>query len=285
LFTLFHSTCFDNDVQERLNFLETRLKSHLIGIQGGERAYTCAVYKVVFDTKTQFHVRYHIDGFAFKTIRQLLGYFTTYIVGSLYQSWSINTFNKDIYLKHSARTPFSTLSIGEGMMEEYKIPENYQHDRSFVGNVDNGWEMFDICEGTETGLAPIDIFDETKNSIIQFIENNFKLEAHYFVNITKYEDTLLYFNHNFEKCLITQKEHPQVNHSIKISKTALTYVCNDDGCEGCLNPIKIYLKLYPPLLKAYFNRTSQELTDMAGMLINMNSDAGVNTTSFNYESS
>jgi hypothetical protein len=172
------------------------------------------------------------------------------------------------------------------MMEQHDIPNDYSHENSFVGNVGEQWEMFDICEGTETGIVPVDISDILKGTILEWFELKFKLEPHYFVNITKYGENLLYFNHNFEKCLITEKEHPQVCSFIKISSSNISYLCSYKGCDGRKNPIKIYADEYPAILKEYyFNKTSQELTDMAGMLINLNSDAGVNTTSFNYESS
>jgi P4 family phage/plasmid primase-like protien len=285
-FSVYHGTYFDINVINRIAFIDGRVFSHLLENPGGERRlYTRAIYKVIFDTKTQFHIRYKVNGFAFKTLRQLLGYFKSYIVANLPHDWPKNTFDETIYQHCFVRTPFSCLSQAVGEMEIHEIPDNYSHENSFVSNVGENWEMFDWCVGTETGLAPVDISDILKSALLEFFERELELDHDYFVKITKYEDNILYFNHNSEKCLITKKEHPQVNNSIRISPTTITYTCCYETCEGRLNPIRIYADNYPSVLKEYFNRASHELTELAGKLINMNSDAGVNNALFNYENS
>ena len=126
------------------------------------------------------------------------------------------------------------------------MPEGYDHANSFVGNVGPDWAMFDICEGTDTGIVPIDIGQELREEIILFMEEKFTLEGHYFVTIKKTNDTTFYYNHNSEKCLYSQKEHQDASKSITITSKAITYCCNSSDCEGRLAPVKIFIDEYPP---------------------------------------
>lgn len=246
-------------------------------------SYKRGVYKAVLSNSVLYFVVYQVTGYAFKTSRQLYGWFKSEVLSYYTRIQRHSPFDDNAYTMGRIQTIYSGSVDGGGRLEPYQLDDGFTDEMAFVGNVPSNHRMFTQMNEHITGTVPESLSLELVSCIVIFVAERYKTDAYVFTDMKLAQDGSIIFSFLSDICLLSADIHQKKKRTIFITKRFATYKCNDNSCASSKSTPSIPSTDYPTLLKQYFYKPGDDITNSVINVIREKIDTGVSETNYNYD--